>query len=70
MPQVYFNSDIAGRLEKAVEAALNRPEFVSARQKFGFVPAFMPSEEFDLLIARDDGFISRQIQMLGLNRKQ
>ena len=49
---------------------MNRPEFVSAGQKFGFVPAFMPSEEFGLLIARDDGFISRQVQMLGLNRKQ
>ena len=57
------------RLEKAVEAAIGRPEFVSAGQKFGFLPAFLPSEEFGQLIARDDDMIARHMLTLGLKKK-
>jgi hypothetical protein len=42
---------------------------VDAGHKFGFVPAFLPSEEFGQLIARDDGVIGRQMETLGLKRK-
>ncbi len=61
---------VIARLERAIEASLSRPEFVSAGQKFGFIPAFMPAQEFGLLIARDDELISRQIKLLGLNKKE
>lgn len=57
------------RLEKSIEFALQRPEFVSAGEKFGFLPAFMPSREFGLLIARDDELIARQMDLLGLKKK-
>ncbi len=57
------------RLEKAIEASLQRPEFISAGQKFGFLPAFMSAGEFSLLIARDDELIGRQMQLLGLKKK-
>lgn len=60
---------VIARLEKAVEAALQRPEFASAGQKFGFVPAFLPAEEFAALIARDDDLIGRQMQAFGLKKK-
>jgi tripartite-type tricarboxylate transporter receptor subunit TctC len=56
------------RLEKAVEAALRRPEFASAGQKFGFVPAYLPSAEFGRLIARDDAIIARQMTALGMTK--
>jgi tripartite-type tricarboxylate transporter receptor subunit TctC len=54
------------RLASAVEAAVNRPEFASAGRKFGFVPAYLPAAEFASLIAREDQFLSRQMQALGL----
>ena len=59
---------LIARLEKAIEASIARPEFVSASQKFGFVPAFMPAEEFGQLIARDDEAIARQMKALGLKK--
>lgn len=60
---------VIARLEKAVEAAMARPEFISAGQKFGFVPAYLGSEEFGALIARDDDMIARQMQALGMKKK-
>lgn len=60
---------VIARLEKAIEVSMSRPEFVNAGLKFGFVPAFMPSEEFGSLVARDDEVIGRQMQQLGLKKK-
>ena len=60
---------VIARLEKAVEAAMARPEFIGAGQKFGFVPAYLGAEEFGALIARDDDMIARQMQALGLKKK-
>lgn len=54
------------RLAVAVQAAMNRPEFTSAGRKFGFVPAYLPAVEFGPLIAREDQFLARQMQALGL----
>ena len=59
---------VIARLEKAVEAALRRPEFVSAGEKFGFLPAFLPSAEFGRLIARDDEIIGHQMKLLGMTK--
>ncbi len=59
---------VIARLEQAVEAALNRAEFVSAGQKFGFVPAFLPGEAFGQMIARDDEIIARHMKLLGLKK--
>lgn len=60
---------VVARLEKAIEASMSRPEFVSAGQKFGFIPAFLGADEFGQLIARDDELIARQMQALGLKKK-
>jgi tripartite-type tricarboxylate transporter receptor subunit TctC len=57
------------RLEKAVKTALESSEFKGAGEKLGFVPAFMGSEDFSLLTARDDYLISRQMLILGLKKK-
>lgn len=56
------------RLEKAVETALNRAEFITAGQKFGFVPGFLPAEGFAQVIERDDEMIARHMKALGLKR--
>jgi tripartite-type tricarboxylate transporter receptor subunit TctC len=61
---------VLDRLEKSVEFSLQRPEFFNAGQKFGFLPAFMPSTEFGLLIASDDALIAREMESLGLKKKQ
>lgn len=60
---------VIARLEKAIEAAINSAEFVSAGQKLGFLPAFMGADEFGQVIARDDEMIGRQLQALGLKKK-
>jgi tripartite-type tricarboxylate transporter receptor subunit TctC len=57
---------VLARLASAIEAALNRPEFSSAGRKFGFVPAYLPAAEFGSLIAREDQYLARQMQILGL----
>ena len=59
---------VIARLEKAIEAALNRSEFVSAGQKFGFLPAYLPADEFGQMIARDDDAIARHMKVLGLKK--
>ena len=61
---------VIARLEKAVEASLRRPEFVNAGEKFGFIPAFLPSGEFAKLIARDDEIMARQMKALGLAKQR
>lgn len=58
------------RLEKAVEYALKRPEFVLAGEKFGFLPAFMPAKEFGLLIAHEDEQVARQMELLGMKKQR
>jgi tripartite-type tricarboxylate transporter receptor subunit TctC len=60
---------VVQRLQKAVQVSLESAEFKSAGEKLGFVPAFLPSEEFNLLTARDDYLISRQMLILGLKKK-
>ena len=57
------------RLEKAIQFALQRPEFISTGQKLGFVPAFLPSRDFAQLIARDDDLISKQMEQFGMKKK-
>ena len=61
---------VINRLQKAVQAALDTPEFKGAGEKLGFVPAYLPSTDFDLLTARDDYLISRQMIILGLKKKK
>jgi tripartite-type tricarboxylate transporter receptor subunit TctC len=60
---------VIARLEKAVHAAMDSPEFKTAGEQLGFVPAFMPADEFGALIAHDDGMIDRQMTVLGLKPK-
>ncbi|MEY3124824.1 MAG: hypothetical protein RLZZ573_1344 [Pseudomonadota bacterium] len=60
---------IVSRLEKAVQEAVNSPEFKAQGLKMGFVPAFMPASEFGSLIAKEDLMLGRLIERAGLNIK-
>ena len=57
------------RLEKAVRASMETPEFKRAGGQLGFVPSFLPSADFSALTARDDFLIARQMKILGLSQK-
>jgi len=56
-------------LERAVELSSQSTEFINAGQKLGFLPAFMTSKDFSLLIAKDDAYIAKEMQALSLNKK-
>jgi len=60
---------IVARLEKALEEAVTSAEFKAQGVKMGFVPAFMPANEFGPLIAKDDIMLGRLIERAGLNIK-
>ena len=60
---------IVSRLESALQEAVTSPEFKAQGVKMGFVPAFMPANEFGPLIAKDDVMLARLIQRAGLNIK-
>ncbi len=57
---------VIAQLAGAIEAALKRSEFVTAGRRFGFTPAYLSAGEFGQLIAREDQFLARQMQALGL----
>jgi tripartite-type tricarboxylate transporter receptor subunit TctC len=61
---------IIARLQKAVRASLESAAFKSAGEQLGFEPAFMPADDFSLLIAHDDYLIARQMAILGLKKKR
>jgi tripartite-type tricarboxylate transporter receptor subunit TctC len=60
---------VIARLQKAVHASMESAEFKSAGEQLGFEPAFMPADDFNLLIAHDDYLIARQMAILGLKKK-
>jgi tripartite-type tricarboxylate transporter receptor subunit TctC len=60
---------VVARLEKALQEAVESPEFKAQGVKMGFVPAFMPANEFGPLIAKDDIMLGRLMQRTGLNIK-
>ncbi|MDB5881101.1 MAG: tripartite tricarboxylate transporter substrate binding protein [Ramlibacter sp.] len=57
---------MVARLEKAIEATLKTPEFISAGKKFGFEPRFMNRQDFGLMIAKDDAELAVQMRLIGL----
>lgn len=61
--------NIIVRLEKAVEAAIKTPEFISAGKKFGFEPTFLNRQDFGLMIALDDAELGVQMRVLGIHKR-
>jgi len=56
-------------LESAIRRTVESPEFASASEKFGVRPAFMPTDAFDQLIAKEDAELARLMQLIGLKKQ-
>ncbi len=61
---------VVARLQDAIRKTVESKEFQEAGKNVGFVPAFMPADEFGKLIARDDKKLAEVMTELGLRKKQ
>jgi tripartite-type tricarboxylate transporter receptor subunit TctC len=59
---------VVARLEQAVRAAVNTPEFKAQGEKLGFAPAFQPAADFGATVAADDQLLSRAMDKAGLKK--
>jgi len=56
------------KLENSIRKTVESAEFTAAAAKLAVRPAFMPATEFSELIAREDAFLSRLMQQIGLKK--
>jgi tripartite-type tricarboxylate transporter receptor subunit TctC len=57
-------------LQAAIKTTVESPEFADAGTKVGFVPAFLPADEFGKVVAEDDAKLAAIMNELGLNKKK
>jgi tripartite-type tricarboxylate transporter receptor subunit TctC len=57
------------KLEEAIRLTVQSPEFQDAGVKIGFLPAFLPADEFGRLIAADDAKFASVMDELGLKKR-
>jgi tripartite-type tricarboxylate transporter receptor subunit TctC len=62
--------EVVAALEAAIKTTVESPEFADAGKKIGFVPAFLPSDEFAKVIAEDDAKLAAVMNDLGLKKKK
>jgi tripartite-type tricarboxylate transporter receptor subunit TctC len=55
-------------LEAAIRKTAESSDFVQASERLGVRPAFMPAEEFSVLIAKEDAELARIMQLIGLKK--
>jgi tripartite-type tricarboxylate transporter receptor subunit TctC len=60
--------NVVAALEAAIRATVETPEFVQGSEKFAVRPAFLPTQEFGELIAREDVQLAKIMQALGLKK--
>jgi tripartite-type tricarboxylate transporter receptor subunit TctC len=60
---------VIAALETAIRATTGSPEFVSAAEKLGVRPAFLPAQEFSVLVSKEDAELSRLMQAIGLKKQ-
>jgi len=61
-------AEVISRLESSIRKTVESAEFTAAAAKLGVRPAFMPAGEFSELIAKEDAFLSRLMQQIGLKK--
>jgi len=59
---------VIAALEGAIRKTAESPDFAQASERLGVRPAFMPAEEFDSLIAKEDAELARLMQLIGLKK--
>lgn len=60
---------VIAKLQKAAQDAVASPEFQSAAKNVGFVPAFLPADQFGKVIASDDKEIGDLMKQIGVGKK-
>ncbi len=60
---------IVAKLQDAIRQAVEAQAFKDAGKTIGFVPAYLPAQDFDKLIASDDVRLARLMDELGLKKK-
>jgi len=58
-----------GRLQLAIKNVIESKSFRERCKKLGFEPAFLPADEFDQFIAKDDVAIANLMAQLGLKKQ-
>jgi len=61
--------DVIMKLEDAIRLTVASPEFQEAGVKIGFLPAFLPSNEFGRVISADDRKLASVMATLGLKKR-
>jgi tripartite-type tricarboxylate transporter receptor subunit TctC len=59
---------VVAALDAAIRRTAESAGFASASQKLGVTPAYMPAEEFGVLIASEDATLARLMQLIGLKK--
>jgi tripartite-type tricarboxylate transporter receptor subunit TctC len=59
---------VIDRLQAAIKRTVDSPEFKEAGRTIGFVPAYLPADEFGALIASDDRKLAQLMGDLGLKK--
>jgi putative tricarboxylic transport membrane protein len=57
---------VIAKLQQAIKATVESPEFKDAGVKIGFTPAYLPAKEFGQVISSDDKKFADMIKDLGL----
>ena len=57
------------KLEETIRLVVASPEFQDAGKKLGFLPAFLPADDFGKLISADDKKLAALMAMLGLKKR-
>lgn len=60
---------VISALENAIRATTSSPEFISAAEKLGVRPAFLPAQDFSVLVSKEDAELSRLLQAIGLKKQ-
>ncbi len=60
---------IIAKLQDAIRRTVESPSFAEAGKAIGFIPAYMPAEDFGKLIAGDDVRLARVMADLGLKKQ-
>jgi tripartite-type tricarboxylate transporter receptor subunit TctC len=60
---------IIARLQDAIKRTVEAPTFAEAGKAIGFMPAYLPAEDFGKLIAGDDARLARVMADLGLKKQ-
>jgi len=60
--------NVISTIEKSIKATVESPEFTKSSENLGVRPAFLGTDEFSSLIAKEDAELARLMQQIGLKK--